>query len=62
MHAVIGADGAVHDVEVTSNDVPADIASAAKDAVSQWQFEPTKLDGQPVETGMNITVRFAPGK
>jgi len=28
------------------------------DAVKQWEFAPTQLDGVPVETSMRVTVRF----
>ncbi|MGE5242761.1 MAG: energy transducer TonB, partial [Betaproteobacteria bacterium] len=62
MHGVIGVDGFIHDLEVTADAIPGDVASAAMAAVSQWQFEPTRLDGQPVETGIDITVRFAPAR
>ena len=31
---------------------------AAIDAVSQWAFTPTLLNGQPVEVLMTVTVNF----
>jgi outer membrane biosynthesis protein TonB len=31
---------------------------AAVEAVSQWQYEPTILGGQPRSVVMNITVNF----
>jgi len=36
----------------------ADFARAAMDAVNDWQFEPTRLHGVPVDTSIRITVRF----
>ena len=36
----------------------ADFAASAIAAVNQWQFEPTRLHGVPVDTAMRITVRF----
>jgi TonB family protein len=35
-----------------------DFARAAMDAVNQWQFEPTRLHGVPVDTAIRITVGF----
>jgi protein TonB len=31
---------------------------AALDAVKQWQFEPTQLNGVPVPVIMTVTVNF----
>jgi outer membrane biosynthesis protein TonB len=35
-----------------------DFAIAAVDAVRQWRFRPTLLNGAPVEVTMTVTVRF----
>jgi beta-lactamase regulating signal transducer with metallopeptidase domain len=35
-----------------------DFARAALDAVKDWQFEPTRLHGVPVDTAIHVTVRF----
>jgi protein TonB len=32
---------------------------AAIDAVRQWVFTPTRLDGQPVPVAMTVTVAFS---
>ncbi|HEV3062483.1 MAG TPA: TonB family protein [Vicinamibacterales bacterium] len=53
----IGTDGFVSALRVVGA-VDADFANAAVDAVGQWQFTPTRLDGVPVETVIEITVRF----
>jgi TonB family protein len=37
----------------------ADLAQAAITAVSQWEFEPTRLDGVVIETEINVSVSFA---
>jgi protein TonB len=34
------------------------LAQAALDAVRQWIYEPTVLNGEPVEVTAPITVRF----
>jgi outer membrane biosynthesis protein TonB len=31
---------------------------AAVEAVRQWRYEPTRLDGQPMEGETNLTVTF----
>ena len=53
----IGTDGFVSALRAIGP-VDADFANAAIDAVGQWQFTPTRLDGVPVETVIEITVRF----
>jgi TonB family protein len=54
----IGTDGFMKDLRVLAP-ADADFASAAVEAVSQWQFTPTRLDGVPVEAGIRVTVHFS---
>ncbi len=35
-----------------------DLAKAALDAVKQWRYEPTLLNGEPIEVVSTIAVRF----
>ncbi|MGA3168787.1 MAG: energy transducer TonB [Terriglobia bacterium] len=35
-----------------------DLAQAATDAVKQWRYEPTLLNGDPIEIVTTIAVRF----
>jgi TonB family protein len=56
--AIIGTDGAVSSVRVLSAQAHPDLAIAAVDAVRQWQFTPTLLNGVAVEVLMTVTVRF----
>lgn len=58
LEAVIGTDGAVSLVRVLSAQVHPDLALAAADAVRQWRFTPTLLNGQPVEVVMSVSVQF----
>jgi TonB family protein len=58
MEAVIGPDGTVSSVRVLSADVHPDFAIAAADAVRQWRFDPTLLNGAPVEVRMSVSVEF----
>ena len=58
IEAIIGRDGTVSSVRVLSAQVHPDFAIAAVDAVRQWRFTPTLLNGQPVEVVMTVSVRF----
>lgn len=56
LEAVIGEDGKVRSVRVLrSIDL---LDQAAVDAVRQWQFTPTRLNGEPVPVVMTVTVSF----
>jgi TonB family protein len=57
--AVIGKDGSVLSLQVQSRGVDPDLAAAAKEAVSQWRYQPTKLNGEPVEVITQISVQFS---
>lgn len=39
---------------------PADLVTAAIEAVRQWRFTPTELNRQPVEVGIRINITFKP--
>jgi len=56
LEAVIAEDGSVRDVRVLRSVQLLD--DAAADAVRQWRFTPTLLNGQPVPVVMTITVAF----
>ena len=58
VEAIIGRDGSVSFVRVLSSQVHPDFAIAAVDAVRQWRFTPTLLNGQPVEVVMTVSVQF----
>jgi TonB family protein len=58
LEAIIGQDGSVHSVRVLSAEVHPDLARAAADAVRLWKFEPTLLNGAPVEVVMKVTIDF----
>jgi TonB family protein len=59
MEAVIGSDGSVTSVRVLSAQIHPDFAIAAVDAVRQWRFDPTLLNGKPVDVRMIVSVRFS---
>ena len=56
LEAVIAEDGSVRDVRLLRS-VPL-LDAAAVEAVRQWRFTPTLLNGQPVPVVMTITVAF----
>jgi TonB family protein len=58
IEAIIGRDGTVTSVRVLTAQVHPDFAIAAVDAVRQWRFSPTLLNGAPVEVVMNVSVTF----
>jgi TonB family protein len=55
--ARIDVDGCVRNAEVVRS-VP-ELDQAAIDAVTQWEFSPTVLNGKPIAVLLTITVRFA---
>jgi protein TonB len=59
LSARIGMDGYMLDLKDISATPahPAFVASALE-AVRQWEFNPTLLNGAPVETNITITVRY----
>ena len=59
LDALIGTDGSVVFVRVVSANVHPDFADAATEAVRQWKFTPTLLNGQPVEVLIAVTINFA---
>ena len=56
LHAIIGAEGTIQSLQVVSGD-PMFVQSAL-DAVRQWRYKPTLLNGQPVEVDTFITVIY----
>jgi len=54
--ATIGTNGRVKKVKVTKGHPL--LQKAAVDAVMQWQYRPTMLNGHPVETETTITLNF----
>ena len=56
LEAIIAKDGKVKDLRVTRSAGVLD--QAAIDAVSQWRYTPTMLNGEAVEVIMSVTVNF----
>lgn len=58
--ALIGKDGKVHNLQVLSG--PSLLVAAATDAVKQWVYQPTTLNGAPVEVQTQINIDFTLAK
>ena len=58
LHAVIGMQGTPLSLRVMNHDIDPDLARAAVEAVSQWRYQPTLLNGNPIEIDTTIMVNF----
>jgi protein TonB len=59
LHAIIEKDGSVIQLEVISGHPL--LVQAALDAVRQWRYQPTLLNGEPVQVDTTVTVVFSLG-
>ncbi len=60
LHAIIATDGTIQSLEVRSGD--ALFRQSALEAVRQWRYRPTVLNGQPVQVDTTITVIYTLGQ
>ena len=58
MEAVVGTDGRLVGLSTLNSNVDQRLEAAASDAVLQWQYEPTLLNGRPVEVPVTLNVAF----
>lgn len=56
LRAIIGTDGSIQSLQIVAGDPLFDLS--AKEAVAQWRYRPTILNGQPVEIDTYITVVY----
>jgi protein TonB len=59
LHAVISKDGSVQELQYVSG--PPLLMKSAMDAVREWRYQPTLLNGEPVEVDTTISVIFTLG-
>lgn len=59
-NATIAKDGTIRNLQLVTG--PSLLVQAAADAVKQWVYEPTKLNGNPVEVETQINVSFTLSK
>jgi protein TonB len=60
LEAIIGTDGRIREITVLGGHPM--LVPAALEAVRQWAYRPTLLNGEPVEVITRITVRFVLGE
>ena len=58
LQVIVAKDGTILELQVISGD--SILAEAATAAVRQWRYQPTLLDGRPVEVVSTIDVIFRP--
>jgi TonB family protein len=58
LHAVISMDGRPLSLRVMNGEVDPDLVRSAIEAVSQWRYTPTLLNGEPIEVDTTITVIY----
>jgi protein TonB len=58
LQAVISKEGVPLSLDSQNADVNRAFVDAAIDAVKQWRYKPTLLNGEPVEVITTITVNF----
>jgi protein TonB len=63
LEGYVGVDGFVTGLKALSEaeTVPARFIESAMDAVQQWEFTPTLLNGVPVPVVFTVTVSFTRG-
>jgi TonB family protein len=59
LHAVIGMDGKPLSLGISNAEIDPELARAALEAVSQWRYQPTLLNGKPIEVDTTIMVNFS---
>ncbi|MEX2263902.1 MAG: M56 family metallopeptidase [Bryobacteraceae bacterium] len=57
LHAIIRRDGELGEVRLLSSSHPA-LAAAAQESLSGWRYQPTLLNGEPVEVETTISIHF----
>jgi TonB family protein len=59
LHAVVGMNGKPLSLRVMNTRVDPELARSAVEAVSQWRYTPTLLNGEPVEVDTTVMVNFS---
>jgi protein TonB len=58
LRAIVSKIGSLLSIVPVNTSIDPRLVSAAVGAVSQWQYQPTLLNGEPVEVITTITVSF----
>ena len=63
LNVVISGEGVPTSISVQDTTVPREFTDAAIEAVKEWQYKPTLLNGEPVEVVTTVQINFPwPGK
>ncbi len=60
LNAVVAQDGSVKELAPVAG--PSPLVALATEAVRQWRYDPTIVEGAPVEVSTTISVVFTPGE
>ncbi|MDE3196952.1 MAG: TonB family protein [Acidobacteriota bacterium] len=58
LQAIVAKDGSIQSLSSISGSIDRGLVTAAMDAVSQWRYRPTLLNGEPIEVMTTIDVHF----
>jgi TonB family protein len=58
LHAIIGTEGSPLSLRIVNTQVDPELARAAVEAVGRWRYNPTLLNGDPIEVDTTVTVNF----
>lgn len=58
LQAIIGKDGSIQSLSSISGSVNQGLVAAAMDAVKQWRYKPTLLNGEPIEVMTTVDINF----
>ena len=58
LEGVIGTDGTLSSLDPVNSIVDMRLVAAATDALSEWRYEPARLNGRPVEVRAKLSVAF----
>ena len=59
LHAVISMEGRPLSLRVMNSQIDPDLARSAVEAVSQWRYTPTLLNGEPIEIDTTVSVVYS---
>jgi protein TonB len=56
LYVILGADGTVEQIQIISGHPL--LTQSVIDAVRQWRYKPTLIDGAPVEVETQVSIEF----
>lgn len=62
LEVLISKEGVPESISVQDTSIPREFSDSAIDAVKQWQYRPTLLNGEPVEVLTTVQINFTLAK